>query len=118
MSPSEHHLTRSQLKIGSGKGAEVADAHFDEMAGSRDLYIYVPPRAKVKGYDELKSFLQAEGCAVQVLEEAPMLPGKGYKAVKVSAATGIIPDPVLRRAHRWAHQRDFLHSFFKPLNAK
>jgi hypothetical protein len=26
-----------------------------------------------------------------------------------------IPDAVLRRSHSWAHGRNFLHSFFKPL---
>ena len=115
MAPNDPGLTRSQLRMGSGKGTAIADAHFDEVAGSRDFYIYVPPKAKVKGYEELKSFLLAEGCQVQVTENAPMMPGKGYKAIKVTIGAPVIPDPVLRRTHRWAHQRDFLHSFFKPL---
>lgn len=115
MAPDERHLTRAQLKTGSGKGTEIADAHFHEMVGSRDLYIYVPPKAKVKGYEEVKASLQSAGCEVQVSDNAPMLPGKGYRAVKVTTSGPPIPDEVLRRAHRWAHQRDFLHSFFKPL---
>ena len=39
---------------------------------------------------------------------------EGYKAIKISCPDCIISDTALRRAHRWAHQRDFFHSFFKP----
>ena len=38
----------------------------------------------------------------------------GYQAVKITISGLLIPDPVIKRAHRWAHQRNYLHSFFKP----
>jgi hypothetical protein len=116
MTMNERGMTRAQLKTGSGKGADVADEHFHEMVGSRDFYIYVTPHIKPKGYESLKAFLVNEGCQVDVSDEAPMLPAKDYKAVKVTAGGKIIADNVLKRAHRWAHQRNYLHSFFKPLN--
>src|SRR5690606_22613522 len=100
---------------GSGKGREIADAHFDEVAGSQDFYIYVPPNKKAKGYADLKAFLERAGCKVSVTENAPTLPAKDYKAVKVSTSGTVIADEALRRAHRWAHQQNFCHSFFKPM---
>ena len=114
MTMNDRGMTRAQLRVGSGKGVQVADEHFHEVAGSRDFYVYVTPHSKPKGYEELKSYLLAEGCEVQVSDEAPMLPAKGYKAVKVTASGKIISDELLKRAHRWAHQRNYLHSFFKP----
>ena len=111
-------LTRAQLLQGAGKGAAVADEHFHELAGSRDFYIYVTPRARPKGYEELKRFLESLGYRVSVSDDAPMIPARGYKAVTITAGASIISDEALRRAHRWAHQRNFLHSFFKPLQAR
>ncbi len=107
-------MTRAQLKIGSGKGVDVADEHVREVLGSRDFYIYVPPKSKVKGFSTLKSYLLEQGMHVDVSDTAPMLPAPGYQALKITASGLIIPDPVVKRAHRWAHQRNFLHSFFKP----
>ena len=109
-------MTRAQMKKGSGKGVEVAYEHFCEVVGSRDFYIYVAPHSKPKGYDGLKTFLQEQGCQVNVSNEAPMLPAKDFQAVKVTVTGGqLISEPALKRAHRWAHQRNYLHSFFKPL---
>ena len=110
----QSRMTKAQLQQGSGKGSEVADEHFWEMAGSRDFYVYVAPHTKAKGYDVLKTYLEAQGCEARVSDDAPLLPGKGYKAVKITAGGGTIPDEALRRLHRWAHQRNYLHSFFKP----
>jgi hypothetical protein len=109
-------MTRAQLKIGSGKGSEVAANHVHEVLGSRDFWIYVTPNSKPKGYDMLKNFLVTQGCTVDVSDTAPMLPAKGYKAIKVTDgdAGKILADDVVTRAHRWAHQRNYLHSFFKP----
>ena len=117
MSLQDKGITKAQLRIGSGKGAAVADEHFYEVAGSRDFYVYVTPHSKAKGYKELKVALELDGCTVQVSESAPMLPGKGYKAVKITHGGAIIDDEALKRAHRWAHQRNYLHSFFKPLKS-
>jgi len=114
-----HGISRAQLRQGSqGPGGGVGDDHFEQMAGSRDLYIYLTPNRKVKGYTELKGFLEEQGCQVQQAPDAPLMPGKRYAAIKVTFKGGLIPEPALRRAHRWAHQRNFLHSFFKPLTGR
>jgi hypothetical protein len=115
MTMNERGMTRAQLKVGSGKGVDVADEHFHQVAGSLDFWIYVTPNSKPKGYDSLKAFLVKEGCEVAVQDTAPMLPAKGYKAVKVTRKGEVMSDPILKRAHRWAHQRNYLHSFFKPI---
>ena len=115
MTMRDRGMTKAQLRIGSGKGVAIADEHFYEMAGSRDFYVYVTPRTKAKGYDALKAAMESEGYAVSVSDEAPMLPARGYKAVKITTTTtDRIADEPLRQAHRWAHQRNYLHSFFKP----
>jgi L-amino acid N-acyltransferase YncA len=108
-------MSRARLREGSGKGIEIADEHFSEVVGSKDFYIYVTPNRKVKGYEGLRDWLQELGYAVTVSDSAPMLPAKGYKAIKVTTGDGVLSDDALKRAHRWAHQRNFLHSFFKPL---
>ena len=111
----ERGMTKAQLREGSGKGTAIADEHFFEMAGSRDFYVYVTPRTKAKGYDVLKASMERQGYVVSVADDAPMLPAKGYRAVKITTArTPTIADDALRQAHRWAHQRNYLHSFFKP----
>ena len=114
MSMHDRGMTRAQLKTGSGKGTDVADEHFFEIVGSRDFYVYVTPKSKPKGYDDLRGFLTTEGCEVNVSDNAPMLPAEGYKAVKVTAGGKIISNEALRRTHRWAHRHNYLHSFFKP----
>ena len=115
MTMRDRGMTKAQLREGSGRGTAIADEHFFEMAGSRDFYVYVAPRTKAKGYDALKASMLAQGYAVSVADDAPMLPAKGYKAVKITTTTSdTITDDALRQAHRWAHQRNYLHSFFKP----
>ena len=83
-------MTRAQLRIGSGKGTDVADEHVHEMLGSSELYVYVTPGIKPKGYAQLKSFLEAAGCEVRVSHDAPMLPAKGYKAVRITHGGQIV----------------------------
>lgn len=108
-------ITRAALRQGSqGPGGGVGDDHFEEMVGSRDFFVYVTPNKRPKGYAELKAFLEGQGCQVRKATDAPLLPGKRYDAFKVTFQAGSIPDGALRKAHRWAHQRNFLHSFFKP----
>ena len=114
MTMQDRGMTRAQLRIGAGKGTDVADEHFSEVAGSRDFWVYVTPNSKPKGYEALKTFLIERGCEVQVSDTAPMLPAKGYKAVKITHGGEVMSDDIVRRAHRWAHQRNYLHSFFKP----
>ena len=81
-----HGLTRSQLRQGSqGPGGGVGDDHFQDMMGSRDLYLYITPNHKVKGYGPLKEFLEKQGCQVQLAPTAPLMPGKGYTAIKITS---------------------------------
>ena len=41
---------------------------------------------------------------------------KNYEAFRITYKSGQkIPDSVVRRCHSWAHGRNFLHSFFKPM---
>ena len=114
MTMRDRGMTKAQLKIGSGKGVDVADEHVHEVLGSRDFWIYVAPKSKPKGYDDLKAYLIDQGCVVEVSEKAPMLPAPGYKAIKVTTSAHTLDDEVVRRAHRWAHSRNYFHSFFKP----
>ena len=107
-------MTRAQQRVGSGKGVDVADEHVHELLGSQELYVYVTPGIKPKGYPELKAFLLREGCEVRVSDEAPMLPAQGYKAVRITSGGESMADHIVKRAHRWAHRHSYLHSFFKP----
>ena len=119
MTMRDRGMTKAQLREGSGKGAAIADEHFYELAGSRDFYVYVTPRTKAKGYGELKASMEGQGYAVSVADDAPMLPAKGYRAVKITTTSSeTIADEPLRQAHRWAHQRNYLHSFFKPYKTR
>ncbi|MBM3940623.1 MAG: hypothetical protein FJ318_06995 [SAR202 cluster bacterium] len=107
-------LGHNRSEVRKALGGERADDHFHELAGTRDFYIYLTPNKKLSGYEQLRSLATAGGCTVVVTDEAPAMPGKGYKAVKITVAKGLLPEPVLRQAHRWAHARNFLHSFYKP----
>ena len=41
---------------------------------------------------------------------------KNYEAFRITHKAGEkIPNDVLKRCHSWAHGRNFLHSFFKPM---
>ena len=42
------------------------------------------------------------------------MPGPRFKAINIEAEEHIEPE-ALRAAHRWAHKRDLLHTFFRPL---
>ena len=108
-------MNRAKLREGSGKGVEIADEHFHEVAGSKDFYVYVTPNRKAKGFEALRDWLREQGYSVTVSGDAPLLPAKGYKAIKITTGAGVLSDEAVRRTHRWAHQRNFLHSFFKPL---
>ncbi len=111
----DYGITRAQLRQGSqGLEGGRGDDHFRDLVGSRDFYIYLTPNRKVKGWAEVKTLAEAEGCEVRRAEDAPYVPGQRYGAVLITVHGGLIPEAVLRKAHRWAHQRNFLHSFFKP----
>ena len=107
-------IPRKKLREGSGLG--TGDEHMDELLGSSELIIYITPNKRPKGYEALKQYLESEGCEVTFPANSPYRPGPKYQDVRITNKRKSIPPSNLRRAHSWAHQRNFLHSFFKPLS--
>ena len=106
-------FTRRDLRGGSGTGESIASEHFSDMIGSTELNIYRHRNKKIKGYEALKVGLESEGCAVVHLADAPAPIGHGFETIRITNRGEQIPTPLLRRAHGWAHQRNFLHMFHK-----
>ena len=106
-------ITRAQLRQGGGRGN--GNDHLEEMIGATELFVYQTPNKKPKGFESLKLFLAASECElISTLDVPPEL--KNYEAFRVTHKSGEkIPDEVLKRCHSWAHGRNFLHSFFKPM---
>ena len=106
-------IGRGQLRQGGGRGN--GNDHLEELLGSTELYIYQTPNRKVRGYENLKMFIEAEGCELIFTADAPP-ELRDYETMRITHTRGEkIPDAVVKRAHSWAHGRNFLHSFFKPL---
>ena len=108
--------SRRTLRASSNRG--TGDDHLFELEGVDRLTIFVAPHTKMKGYRDLKARLEELGCQVAYPSTSPVVaresPGPRYTAVNIEAPNGIPPEAV-REAHRWAHKRDMLHSFFRPL---
>ena len=106
-------FTRAQLRQGGGRGN--GNDHLDEMIGATELFVYQTPNKKPKGFESLKVFVAESECELSpTLDIPPEL--KNYEAFRVTHKSGEkIPDEVLKRCHSWAHGRNFLHSFFKPM---
>ncbi|MEC9290449.1 MAG: hypothetical protein VYC83_09135 [Chloroflexota bacterium] len=106
-------ITRAQLRLGGGRSN--GNDHLEEMIGATELFVYQTPNKKPKGFESLKLFLAASECElISTLDVPPEL--KNYEAFRVTHKSGEkIPDDVLKRCHSWAHGRNFLHSFFKPM---
>ena len=106
-------ITRAQLRQGGGRGN--GNDHLEEMIGATELFVYQTPNKKPKGFESLKLFLAASECElISTLDVPPEL--ENYEAFHVTHKSGEkIPDEVLKRCHSWAHGRNFLHSFFKPM---
>ena len=85
------------------------------MIGATELFVYQTPNKKPKGFESLKLFVAASECELNpTLDIPPEL--KNYEAFRITHKSGEkIPDAVLKRCHSWAHGRNFLHSFFKPM---
>lgn len=115
---SDYGIGRDQLRQGGGRGN--GNDHFDELVGSTEFYVYQTPGRRVKGFDSLKLYAEAEGCELLYTAEAPPELAD-YETLRIThpggpgRSTQPIPDPVLKRAHSWAHRNNFLHSFFKPM---
>ena len=106
-------ITRARLRQGGGRGN--GNDHLEEMLGATELFVYQTPNKKPKGFESLKLFLAASECEwISTLDVPSEL--KNYEAFRVTHKSGEkIPDEVLKRCHSWAHGRNFLHSFFKPM---
>ena len=106
-------FTREQLRQGGGRGN--GNDHLEEMIGATELFVYQTPNKKPKGFESLKLFLAASECElIFTLDIPPEL--KNYEAFRIThKGEERIPDAVLKRCHSWAHGRNFLHSFFKPM---
>ena len=104
---------RDQIRQGGGRGN--GNDHFDELIGATELYIYQTPNRRAKGFETLKLYLEANDCElIYTTDVPPEL--RQYETVRITHKRGeAIPNPALRRSHSWAHGRNFLHSFFKPL---
>lgn len=101
-----------------GSGTDLADEHFDEIVGSTEFCIFVTPNKKSNGLDGLTRFLESDGSSVQYPSHSQQSPGDRYKVIKITKQGTEISRLSLRRAHNWAHRRNFLHSFFRPLIRK
>jgi hypothetical protein len=110
---SDYGIGRDQLRQGGGRGN--GNDHFDELVGSTEFHVYQTPGRRVKGFDSLKLYAEAEECELLYTAEAPP-ELSDHETLRIThRRADPIPDAVLKRAHSWAHRNNFLHSFFKPL---
>ena len=110
----DYGIGRRQLRQGGGRG--TGSDHLDELIGCTEFYIYQPPNTNPTGYQSLKLYLESQDCEVVFTLDSPVDLGDRYEAVRVTHRRGEpIPAAALKRTHSWAHQRNLLHSFFKPL---
>ena len=108
-----HGIGRDQLRQGGGRG--TGNDHVEDLYGCTELYVYQPPNKKVTGYESLKLFIESEGCEIIFTADAPP-ELSSYETMRITHRQGhSIPNAVVKRIHSWSHQRNFLHSFFKPL---
>ena len=109
-------LTRRDIRKGGGvEGRDMGPEHYDEVLGSSEFFVYLTPNKAPKGYPDLKEYLESLGCTVEFPAQSALRPTERHQVVKITFQGLIIPDGGLRRAHRWAHQRNYLHHFFRPL---
>ena len=113
MSLRNYGFGREQLRQGGGRGN--GNDHLDELTGATELFIYQTPNRRVKGFEALKLYLESQECEVIFTAEAPP-ELRNYETIRITHRRGeAIPPAALRRSHSWAHGRNFLHSFFKPM---
>lgn len=113
MSLGDHGIDRRSLRQGGGRG--TGDDHVDSLYGSTELSIYRTPNTRLKGYESLKAFLEAQDCEIVLTHEAPPELSRHETLRITHRKAEPIPIAVVTRAHRWAHQRNYLHSFFRPM---
>ena len=113
MSIRDQGFGRRQLRQGGGRG--TGDDHVDSLYGSIELSIYQTPNTRPKGYESLKAFVEAKGCEIVFTNEAPPELSRHETLRITHRKAEPIPIEVVTRAHRWAHNRNYLHSFFRPM---
>ncbi len=113
MSLSDYGFGRKKLRQGGGRG--TGDDHVDSLYGSIEMSIYQTPNTRLKGYESFKAFVEARDCEIIFTDEAP--PGLSrYETIRITHRMAEpIPIEVVTRAHRYAHGRNYLHSFFRPM---
>ncbi|MBM3943136.1 MAG: hypothetical protein FJ316_09490 [SAR202 cluster bacterium] len=110
----DHGIGRRQLRQGGGRGS--GNDHVDELFGATELFVHHEPYQTPKGFENLKLYLESQECEVIYTTDTLVDLGDCYQSFRVTRRRGDpIPEAVLKRAHSWAHQRNLLHSFFKPL---
>lgn len=115
----KHRISRAQLRQGSqGDWGGNGDEHFPDLLGSGSLTVYLAPGRKTAGLPQLTALAAEHGCVAAIVEHDPNLPGDGYRALRFTKADALLPEEVLRSVHRWAHRRNFVHSFFKPFRSR
>ena len=110
----DYGIGKRELHQGSGQGS--GNDHLDELIGCTEFYIYQAPKKNLKGQESLRLYLESQGCEVLYTADVPPELGNRYEAIRITHKKGEqIPVLVLKRTHSWAHRRNLLHSFFKPL---
>ena len=106
-------ISRRELRQGGGRG--TGDDHVHEVVGSSEFEIFIPPNRRVKGYAELKAAVEHHGCAIEYPAQSKQAPGPRFTTIKITHGGRVAPAELIREAHQWAHHRNLLHSFFRPL---
>ena len=113
MSLRDHGFGRKSLREGGGRG--TGDDHVDGLFGSVELSIYQTPNTRPKGFETLKAFVEAQDCELVFTHESPPELSRHETLRITNNKDEPIPLAVVKRAHRWAPQRNYLHSFFRPM---
>ena len=93
-------------------------AHFYDTYECSDNKFIAVGSIEPQFYSELLEKLESVGCIVTYPSKSPEvlreLPSRLYKAINIETEKEI-DYKALQLAHRWAHKRNLLHSFFIPL---
>ena len=102
-------------RFGRAVAGAMATTTWMTCTAAPSCFVYQTPNKKVTGFESLKVFIEAEGCEVIFTADAPP-ELNGYETMRITQRQGQpIPPAVVKRCHSWAHQRNYLHSFFKPM---
>ncbi len=113
MALGDHGISRRHLRQGGGRG--TGEDHVDGMFGCTELFVYQTPNTRPKGYESLKSYLESQDCQVSHSSDVPPELER-HEAIRITHRDGEpIPLPAVKRVHSWAHRRNYLHSFFRPM---